>query len=257
MASKEKKDIGDITIDQAIESLRKQTAEENGEVYVPSNLLKHAVASNAYTYAKLETIEDIAMEIHNKRSLYLTNEEATKQGLILPLLNYIGYETENVNDVYPEYPVTDGRVDYVLKIEGELRHVFEAKRLDRKLYRQISQLEGYFNQIDTATIGILSDGNHYLFFGDLNEKQKMDTTPFLHICLSNNFRNERVKTLLDCYRLTRFDIDYVESKLKTNDSAYLASYSKMQQDLNALELTAREREGLQYYLPTLLIQKNI
>lgn len=252
---KEKKEIGKITIDEAIEAVRKQQAEEKGEKYIPKASKFHTVDKNGYTYKKLESIEDIAIELHTKRSLYDTNEEATKQGLILPLLQYVGYDTENVNEVYPEYPIQDGRVDYVLKIAGEIRHVFEAKRLHRNLYRQISQLENYFNEVATSTLGILSDGNHYLFFSDMENAGTMDKQPFLTICLNNNFRNDRVRILLDCYKLTRFDEHYLESQLNTNNSDYIIAYGKLQKEINTLELTEKERKGIAYYLPTLLLRK--
>lgn len=57
------------------------------------------------------------------------NEEATKQGYILPLFNALGWNSEDVNEVSPEETVSNGRVDYAFKLKGVSSFYLEAKPL--------------------------------------------------------------------------------------------------------------------------------
>jgi len=56
------------------------------------------------------------------------NEEATKQGFILPLFRALGWNTEDsANEVMPEYNASKGRVDYAFKLNGVAQFYVEAK----------------------------------------------------------------------------------------------------------------------------------
>ena len=58
------------------------------------------------------------------------NEEATKQGFILPLFKALGWDTEDsTNEVVPEEKASNGRVDYAFKINGVSQFYLEAKPL--------------------------------------------------------------------------------------------------------------------------------
>lgn len=208
----------------------------------------HEVNKNNYDYKEIENIADLEFEVYKKADLY-ENEESTKQGLILPLLTLMGYETRNVNDVYPEYDVPDiGKADYVLRLDGEFKQIVEAKRLNKNMLPFIPQLKSYFDNIASANLGILTDGNHYLFFTDMQEKGMMDSKPFLVISNINNFRNNRVATLWELYRVTRFDKKYVDNRIIEADSQYLTDYQKVMKDYKALKLTKKEQQGLSYVL---------
>ena len=45
------------------------------------------------------------------------DEAATKQAVVLPLLRILGWDTSNVDEVYPEYSVEKKRVDYALRLQ--------------------------------------------------------------------------------------------------------------------------------------------
>ncbi len=61
------------------------------------------------------------------------SEEAAKTALVNPLLRALGWNTEDLHQVYPEYSSAGGRVDYALLIEDEPRLLIEAKKLDLNL----------------------------------------------------------------------------------------------------------------------------
>lgn len=69
-----------------------------------------------------EILNEIRLLIHTYETRYKPNESsynerATGQGLIEPLLEKLGWNTCDLDEVYPEYYVTgSGRVDYVLKL---------------------------------------------------------------------------------------------------------------------------------------------
>lgn len=106
-------------------------------------------------------------------------EEATKQALVLPFIRALGYDVFNPEEVVPEYTAStgnlkDARADYA---------IMECKALGASLDVKRTQLEWYFVN-SPARIGILTDGNRYVFFSDLEEKHKMDAVPFMDFTLA-------------------------------------------------------------------------
>jgi hypothetical protein len=95
--------------------------------------------------------------ILKNRGAYAVNEQATKQGVVLPLVARLGWDRDNILEVAPEYAVGSGRVDYCLK-QGDVPAVFlEVKRLDEPLDDHQKQLLRYaFEQ--GVTIAALTDG---------------------------------------------------------------------------------------------------
>ncbi|HWR21568.1 MAG TPA: hypothetical protein VN444_06890 [Verrucomicrobiae bacterium] len=64
--------------------------------------------------------------------IYDYNESETKAGFIEPLLQAIGWDTRDRNEVGFETKVSGGRVDYSLKLQGSPRIYVEAKPLSKK-----------------------------------------------------------------------------------------------------------------------------
>lgn len=112
-------------------------------------------------------------------------EEQTKMYLIAPFLNLMGYNVFNPEDVIAEFVADIGskkgeKVDYALKINGEIEILIETKAINDPLDNHDIQLKRYFN-VTKAKIGILTNGIIYKFFTDLEEKNIMDNKPFLVI----------------------------------------------------------------------------
>lgn len=87
----------------------------------------------------------------------LDSEEATKQGIILPILSRIGWDRDNVREVIPEYRVKDGRVDYCLHINHKNAVFIEAKRTDQELDRHQEQLLDYAFR-EGVKLAVLTNG---------------------------------------------------------------------------------------------------
>jgi len=56
------------------------------------------------------------------------NENATRQGYILPLFRALGWDIENVNEVSPEEKVSRGWVDFAFRLGGIPRFFLETKK---------------------------------------------------------------------------------------------------------------------------------
>src|SRR5258707_13346171 len=61
------------------------------------------------------------------------NENATRQGFILPLFRALGWDIDNVNEVSPEEKVSRGWVDFSFRIGGVPRYFLETKRANEDL----------------------------------------------------------------------------------------------------------------------------
>ena len=133
------------------------------------------------------------LKILNERAIKLAGqlqtEEATKQALILPFLQSLGYDIFNPNEVIPEFTTDIGtkkgeRIDYAILSKGEPVILVECKTVTDKLDKAESQLLRYFH-VSAAKFAVLTNGIDYKFFTDLVEPNKMDEKPFLTINILN------------------------------------------------------------------------
>ena len=119
-----------------------------------------------------------------KQMEHLKTEEATKNALVLPFINALGYNVFDPTEVIPEFTADVGikkgeKVDYAIMLDGEVIMLFECKHAAANLNEvQFSQLFRYFAVTD-ARIGVLTNGLQYRFYSDLEEPNKMDQRPFL------------------------------------------------------------------------------
>lgn len=138
------------------------------------------------------------------------NEANTKTSLILPFLQAMGYDVFDHTEVAQEYTAEWGikkgeKVDIAILLDGAPVILIECKPLGDPLdINKCSQLFRYFSTLP-ARIGILTNGQRYLFFSDLEKENVMDNKAFLEIDLLNF--NERV--LPELQKLTKgaWDLD--------------------------------------------------
>ena len=117
-----------------------------------------------------------------------TNEESTKLFLILPFLNFLGYDDRNPDEVSPEHSADfaekfKNRVDFAILRGGVPVIAVECKSLGTALKDERGQLRGYFNAVQTVKMGVITDGLIYEFYADSDEPNLMDQTAFLSIDL--------------------------------------------------------------------------
>lgn len=125
-----------------------------------------------------------------ERMVHISNEEMTKQALIIPFVQMLGFDVFNPIEVRPEYCADFGKrkgekVDYALFKDNEPIIFIEAKSVNENLNNHDAQLSRYFNSATEVKLAILTNGIEYRFFTDLNANNVMDDTPFLKINLLN------------------------------------------------------------------------
>lgn len=140
-------------------------------------------------------LKNLAERYEENRN-FISNEESTKQSLIIPFINALGYDTSNPREVRFEYRADftsgDGkrfpdRMDFAVFDTNGDRPLFviEAKPLGTDISQRSPQLARYMSQLPDLRFGIMSDGCHYLFYGDLVQRNVMDSTPFFSLSLDD------------------------------------------------------------------------
>lgn len=119
------------------------------------------------------------------------SEETTKQALILPVLDALGFSPYDPTKVKAEYGAdvpgvkANERVDYALFCDGVPVMFVEAKGYRENLTNHAPQLARYFNATPEVTIAAITNGKEWRFFTDLNDKNVMDKVPFLTVDFFN------------------------------------------------------------------------
>jgi hypothetical protein len=162
---------------------------------------------------KIQALSDRAETLVNQ----IKTEEATKQSLILPFFQMLGYDVFNPLEFCPEFDADYGvkkgeKVDYAILINGTPTILIEAKECNDNLDKHGSQLFRYYTT-SSAKFGVLTNGIKYRFFTDLDEPNKMDEKPF-------------------------FEIDLFD--LKDSSIKYLEGFSKDELDVDAIVNSASE-----------------
>lgn len=131
----------------------------------------------------IDQIRQIAARIP-KQLEFIKTEEATKNALIMPFINALGYNVFDPTEVVPEFTADVGlkkgeKVDYAILKDGNPIMLVECKAAGANLdLGQIDQLLRYFHT-SSARVGILTNGVVYRFYTDLDSPNIMDTKPFL------------------------------------------------------------------------------
>lgn len=117
----------------------------------------------------------------------ITNEGATKNVLIEPFFEALGYNVRNPFEFATEFTADVGvkkgeKVDYAILRDGEPTVLIEAKSCTETLDNHSSQLFRYFGTT-TAKFAILTNGIVYKFYTDLDDVNKMDLAPYLELDL--------------------------------------------------------------------------
>ncbi|RVT73886.1 restriction endonuclease [Agrobacterium sp. CNPSo 2736] len=113
----------------------------------------------------------------------MATEEAVKTAVVLPFLRSLGYEVFDPTEVIPEFTADavgkkGEKVDYAIKIDGEIRILIECKPISVTLEKKhLDQLYRYFS-VTNAKFAILTNGRTFNFYTDLEAPNKLDSRPF-------------------------------------------------------------------------------
>ena len=198
-----------------------------------------------------ERTQALALKIR-KQKVAIETEEATKNAFVMPFISTVlGYDVFNPAEVIPEFTADVGlkkgeKIDYAVAHDGQIQLLVEVKKINDPLrIEHASQLFRYF-AVTNARIAILTNGEVYQFYTDLDAPNRMDAKPFLVLDFS-----ALDETLLpELAKLTKesFDLDSVisaagELKYIGQLKRVLAAQFKEPEDDWVRLLTSRVYEG--------------
>ncbi len=99
-----------------------------------------------------------------RREYLARNEYPTRQLLVDPLLEELGWDFKDSRRVILEFPVGRLRIDYVLEIDGMAKVAVEAKRYGSRLTgKATQQVLGYARKA-SIRYAVITDGVRWLMF---------------------------------------------------------------------------------------------
>ena len=134
----------------------------------------------------IERLRQLSAKVKNLGPSIKT-EEATKNAFIMPFISQVlGYDVFDPNEVVPEFVCDIGtkkgeKIDYAIMKDGDISILIECKKIGEPLNtNNASQLFRYFHATN-ARIAILTNGQFFRFYTDLDAPNKMDEKPFLEM----------------------------------------------------------------------------
>lgn len=180
-----------------------------------------------------------------------TNEAQTRQYLIEPMCQILGFSTSDSKDVLTELNAGWGqnnkKADLGLIIKGNKPEIIiECKQFGKKLTeKNADQLNGYFASTEGSKIGVLTNGIEWRFYAEYREKNILHPNPFLVIDFTeiddtkieqfaqfhkNNLENHFSKILeeaQDSFFLEGFNAALTEEFLNPSDDFIKAIFARM------------------------------
>jgi predicted type IV restriction endonuclease len=176
----------------------------------------------------VEQIKTLSGRVEKLQNSVAT-EEATKTAIIMPFFQILGYDIFNPEEFTPEFVADVGikkgeKVDYAIMSEGKPVILIEAKSINEKLQKHDSQLFRYFGTT-AAKFAILTNGIIYRFYTDLEEQNKMDTSPFFEFNILD-LKDTALQELAK-FKKTSFDLEKI-----FNTASELKYLNKLKNYLN-------------------------
>lgn len=159
----------------------------------------------------IDQLRVLAGRIVNTRAMIQT-EEATKNAMVMPFIQALGYNVFDPLEVTPELVADVGtkkgeKVDYAILRGGRPIILFECKKAGGDLsINHAGQLFRYFH-VTEARFGVLTNGLLYRFFTDLEQPNKMDEKPFFEFNILD-FKERDVEELKK-FAKAAFDVDTI------------------------------------------------
>ena len=159
----------------------------------------------------IDQLNALASRIRTTKDLIQT-EEATKNAMVMPFIQILGYNVFDPTEVTPELIADIGtkkgeKVDYAILRDGKPIMLFECKKSGGDLHiNHAGQLFRYFH-VTASRFGVLTNGLKYRFFTDLEQPNKMDNTPFFEFDILD-FKERDVDELKK-FAKASFDVDTI------------------------------------------------
>lgn len=159
----------------------------------------------------IDQLRELALRITKIKDSIQT-EEATKNAMVMPFIQILGYNVFDPLEVTPELIADVGtkkgeKVDYAILRDGKPIILFECKKVGSDLnINHASQLFRYFH-VTEARFGVLTNGITYHFFTDLEQPNKMDEKPFFEFNILE-FKDQHIDQLKK-FTKSAFDLEQI------------------------------------------------
>lgn len=188
---------------------------------------------------QIKLLADRVVKIQDK----IQTEEATKNALIMPFIQTMGYDVFNPLEVVPEFVADIGikkgeKVDYAIIKDDTPIMLIECKHWSANLDPHDSQLFRYFHTT-SAKFGILTNGIMYRFYTDLVEANKMDEKPFFEFRI-DDMKEAQIEKLKE-FTKTHFNIENI------NNTASELKYMSELRTLIVKEISEPSEDFAKYF----------
>lgn len=144
------------------------------------------------------------------------DEANTKAVAIVPVFRALGWDEADPRQVAHEeqfklHGPSPTKCDYAFIVDGEHAVLIEAKKHGTDLNGEYKQLYHYFSQ-SSSGLGILTDGQRWRFYSDLDEVNKMDRYPFRVIDMCD--LREGDEEFLHAFRREGFDAATIRARAR-------------------------------------------
>ena len=143
----------------------------------------------------MQTLSDCIKEIQNDSNISTLNEAQVRRSVIERILEFLGWNTSNYNEVKLEYGVGTRRVDYTLQINRDNEVFIEAKKPGEKLENHQEQLLDYSFK-EGVDLAILTNGIEWWFYLPL-KKGAWNDRKFYTI----DIRKQEIEDIVDKFGL--------------------------------------------------------
>ena len=192
----------------------------------------------------IEELNNLSAKISRRKNL-VKNEQATRNVLVEPFLELLGYDPSEPTEVEPE-SVADvptrrsEKVDYAILKDAKVIMIVECKPYGENLTEDdVSQLYRYFS-VTPVRIGILTDGVLCQFYSDLEEVNKMDYKPFLELNMLD--RPQSLADELMMFTKSAFDLDKVVARARA------LKYTKEIMEVMREQLESPAEDFVQFFM---------
>lgn len=175
--------------------------------------LNHIQILTLNTMDLIDSLKEIASRIE-KQIDHIATEEATKNALIMPVINALGYNVFDPTEVIPEFTADHAnkkgeKVDYAIVHDGKPMILIECKKAGSSLnLKHADQLFRYFS-VTEARFAILTNGIDYRFYTDIEAPNKMDEKPFFEFSMLHI--TEQTASELKKFSKESFDLENILS----------------------------------------------
>jgi len=110
----------------------------------------------------IEKIKNLIEELKSNPRTVVFDEAAVKQFIVLPFLQCLGWNTQDIDEVRPESPIESRKVDFSLHVNGKI-FLIEVKRIGENLEKCEKQLLEYTFLLGVE-FAILTNGSLWWFY---------------------------------------------------------------------------------------------